>query len=119
MTFTGYLADHDDVLAEMRGADVFVSPSTREGFGIAAVEAMAADCTVVAVEHPQSAAAAVVDDAGILVGPEVAALADGLSRALAGADLSRDPIGRAAEFDWEPLTDEVGAAYRHAIDGTW
>lgn len=30
----GFLDDYADVLGHMRAADVFASPSTREGFGI-------------------------------------------------------------------------------------
>lgn len=119
VTFVGFLEDHDEVLAQMRAADVFVSPSTREGFGITAVEAMAAGCTVVAVDHPQSAASEVIGDAGVLVPSTDDDLARGLRRALTNPDLPADPVERAGGFDWEPLTDRAAAAYRDASSGDW
>jgi glycosyltransferase involved in cell wall biosynthesis len=61
--FLGFLNDYEDVLGHMRAADIFASPSIREGFGVTFVEAMAADCTVIAADHPDSAADEVIDDA--------------------------------------------------------
>ena len=74
--FLGFLDDYEDVLGYMRAADIFCSPSTREGFGLTFAEAMAADCTVIAVNHPDSAADEVIDDAGFLVEPTVDASVD-------------------------------------------
>jgi len=51
--FLGFLDDYEDVLGHMRAADVFASPSTREGFGLTFAEAMAADCSVIAADHPR------------------------------------------------------------------
>ena len=62
----------------------FATPSTREGFGVTVAEAMAADCTVIAANHPESAASEGLDDGGFLVKPTKAALSDALDRALAG-----------------------------------
>jgi len=36
--FLGFLDDYEDVLGHMRAADVFASPSTREGFGLTFAE---------------------------------------------------------------------------------
>jgi glycosyltransferase involved in cell wall biosynthesis len=112
-----FLGSVDDatVRAHLRGADVFASASTREGFGITLVEAMAADCTVVAADHPQSAAASVVDDAGFLVGPSANSLAQGLDRALAGGRPETAPTVRAQRFDWATVTDQAETAYDAAI----
>ena len=79
----GFLEEYDDVLAHMHTADVFASPSTREGFGITFAEAMAADCTVIAAEYPKSAASEVIDEA-FLATPTVDDLAAVLERALHG-----------------------------------
>ncbi len=56
VTFTGFLPDHDSVIAAMKASRVFVLPSTREGFGIAALEAMACGLPVVTTDHPGNAA---------------------------------------------------------------
>ena len=103
-TFFGFLDDCEDVLAHMRAAKVFASPSTREGFGITLVEAMAADCTVVAVAHPDSAASEVVGEAGFLTEPSVEGITDVLERALAGKRPPTNQVERAATYDWDGIT---------------
>jgi glycosyltransferase involved in cell wall biosynthesis len=119
VSFLGFLEKHDRVLAHLRRADVFVSPSVREGFGLTLVEAMAADCTVVAVDHPCSAAAEVVDDAGFLVGPGITSLQRGIERALAGDRPSAPPTQRAQVYGWGRITDKAESAYRAAATGAW
>jgi glycosyltransferase involved in cell wall biosynthesis len=110
ITFLGFLDEDEDVLARMRAAAVFASPSTRKGFGITLVEAMAADCTVVAVAHPDSAASEVVGDAGFLAAPTVEGVAEALERALVGERPPTDPVERAADYDWDAI---AAATERH------
>jgi len=66
----------------MRAADVFVLPSTREGFGLTFPAAMAADCMVVATNYPDSTAGEVIGDAGFLVELTVNVLAEMLACAV-------------------------------------
>jgi len=54
--FLGFLEKHDDVISYMKASNVFVLPSTREGFGIAALEANACGLPVVTVNHKRNAA---------------------------------------------------------------
>jgi glycosyltransferase involved in cell wall biosynthesis len=117
VTFFGFLDEYEDVLAHMRAADVFVSPSTREGFGMTALEAMAAGCTTVVADHPESAASEVVGDAGVVVVPTVDAVADAIDRALSGAETDVDPVERAGRFTWESVVDDLLATYRRATTG--
>ncbi|QCC60450.1 glycosyltransferase family 4 protein [Natrinema thermotolerans] len=119
ITMLGFLEEYDDVLAHMRAADVFASPSTREGFGITFAEAMAADCTVIAADHPESAASEVIANAGFLTPPAVDDLASVLERALAGDRPATDPTARARRYDWDSVAEQAEACYRRAIDGTW
>lgn len=119
VTFLGHVPAHEDVVRHMRAADVFVSPSTREGFGISVLEALAAECRVVAVDHPNSAAAEVVDGAGILVEPTPDALGSAIERAIDGEGPGSDPSTRVARFDWEAVTDRAEVAYRRAIQDDW
>jgi glycosyltransferase involved in cell wall biosynthesis len=117
--FLEFLEEYEDVLGYMRAADVFASPSIREGFGITFVEAMAADCTVVAADHPDSAADEVIGDAGFLVEPNVTEVAGALDSALSGHHPPEDPPARAARFDWDNIADKAEATYRQAIQGQW
>ena len=116
ITFLGFLDEYEDVLGQMRAARVFASPSTREGFGITAAEAMAADCTVIAADHPESAAAEVVGDAGFLVDPSVDALTDALDHALAGKRPPGDPTAAAQRYDWDRVAAQAERVYRDAIE---
>lgn len=86
VTLRGWLPDVRPALAE---ADLFVMPSRWEGFGLVAVEAMAAGVPVVASEIP--GLADVVGDAAVLVPPE-----DPVALAAALRELAGDPARRAA-----------------------
>ena len=119
VTMLGFLEEYDDVLAHMRAAEVFASPSTREGFGITFAEAMAANCTVVAGEHPESAAAEVIGDAGFLVSPSVDDITGVLERTLAGDRPNADPVARVQRYDWDAVAEQAAQRYRRAIDGRW
>jgi len=113
--FLGHLPNHEAVLGQMRAADIFASPSTREGFGITYVEAMAADCTVIAADHPESAARDVIADAGYLVSPTVDGVTEALKSSLNGNQPDTDPQTRAKEFDWDTVADQAADVYRRAI----
>ena len=117
--FLGFLDAYEDVLGHMRAADVFASPSTREGFGITFAEAMAGGCTVVGVTHPHSAADEVVGEAGFLVEPTVSAVAAGLDRALGGERPAASPTDRADRYDWSSVATQAERTYERAITDEW
>ncbi len=119
VTMLGFLDEYEDVLAHMRAADIFASPSTREGFGITIAEAMAADCAVVAADHPESAASEVIDDAGFLASPTVDDVTASLRRAVAGERPAMDPTTRARTFDWDTVAEQAADRYRRAITDDW
>jgi glycosyltransferase involved in cell wall biosynthesis len=114
VTFTGRLDAHEDVLAEMRAARVFAAPSVREGFGITYLEAMAADCTVIGVRHPESAASEVIGEGGFIVEPNAAALQRMLVQALDGERPPASPTAIAARYDWDIVTDRMAAVLSEA-----
>lgn len=110
--FLGFLEDDEDVLAQMRAADLFAVPSVREGFGITFVEALAADCTVIAADHPDSAVAEVIGDGGFLVEPTPSAFADALDRGLSGERPAIEPIEQAGRYDWDRIADQAETVYQ-------
>jgi len=115
--FLGFLSEYDDVLAHMHAADVFCSPSEREGFGITYLEALATGCTVVAADHPRSAAAEVIGDAGLAVQPTVDSVSQALSRTLSGGAVPANPEARAARFDWDNIASQTLSVYQSVLGG--
>ncbi|WP_458208920.1 glycosyltransferase family 4 protein [Haladaptatus sp. NG-SE-30] len=113
--FLGFLDEYENVLGHMRAADVFASPSTREGFGITYAEAMAANCTVIAADHPESAAGEVVENAGYLTEPTVDGVASALGHALNNERPVQSPTKRAEKFDWDRVAARAETVYRNTL----
>jgi glycosyltransferase involved in cell wall biosynthesis len=110
--------DDADLRALYRAADVVVSASEYEGFGLTLCEGMAAGAAVLAVDT--SSVPEVVGDAGILVArSDPALLADALVGLLGDparrADLGRRAAARAAGFTWEATARATRAVYEEAL----
>ena len=87
-----------------RRAQVYVSASVDEGFGLPMVEALNAGCQVVAIR--QRLTEEILDNAGVLVHDgDVAALAEQLEQpAWVSEEVRR---ARAALFSWDDVADTV------------
>jgi glycosyltransferase involved in cell wall biosynthesis len=119
--FAGQLR-HEEALARMRKAHVFVLPSTDEAFGVAYVEAMAGGVPAIgALGEPGPEEISGVGDGMVLVppgDPEVLAGAiddlfgDARRRAALGL-LARATVERA--FSWEACGHATVAAYEDAL----
>jgi glycosyltransferase involved in cell wall biosynthesis len=101
----------------MRSAAAVVVPSLYEGFGLPALEGMAAGVPVVAAER--GALPEVCGDAALLVPPTAEGIADGLVEVLtdearAAALRTRGPE-RAAAFTWSRAADATLAIYEEAL----
>ena len=68
---------------------------------------MAAGCTVIGADHPDSTVDEVIGDAGFLVQPTVDDLADTLRAILDGQSPPTDPVERAQQYDWDAVADQV------------
>jgi glycosyltransferase involved in cell wall biosynthesis len=107
---TGRLEHSSDVFSYMKASRVFVSPSTREGFGITILEAYACGLRVVTVRHPDNAAQYLVrDDAGAVCELHAQALADAIESQLNLATKKLKIDG--AQFDWSRSVEALTEAY--------
>jgi len=59
--FLGFLSHHNDVYAYLKSSKIFVLPSTREGFGIAILEANACGLKAVTIKHKNNAATELIN----------------------------------------------------------
>lgn len=109
--FTGRVSDAE-LHALYAGAACVVLPSLHEGFGLPALEAMAAGAPVVVARA--GALPEICGDAALYVDPTSASdIAAGIERALLGgapaADVRR---ARAARFSWDAAAERMAATYR-------
>ena len=111
VTITGRLEHNTDVFSYMKSSKVFVSPSTREGFGITILEAYAAGLRVVTVRHPDNAAQYLIrPDAGAVCELNAEALAQAIHEQLNLAQKKLDIDG--AQFDWSRSVEALRRAYK-------
>jgi hypothetical protein len=86
---------------------------------VSAPKAKAADCAVIAVDHPESAASEVIADGDFCVESTAEALAKQLDAALGGTRPPTSPAEHARKYDWDAIAEQAEMAYRRAIDGAW
>jgi glycosyltransferase involved in cell wall biosynthesis len=118
LTITGSLA-HYAFLSEVAAADIVITPSHHEGFGIAAAEAMALGKPVIASDA--GGLPEVVGDAGLLFpAGDIITLSTALRRVIADREL-RASLGRAAmvrardAFAPEKVAAQLAADYREIV----
>jgi glycosyltransferase involved in cell wall biosynthesis len=103
--FTGFLEDYDDALALMKSSRVFASPSTREGFGMAALEANACGLPVVTVRHRMNAVSDLVTErSGLLCELSEKDLAGSILLGLdRGSSMREGCLQSAKRYDWDAI----------------
>jgi glycosyltransferase involved in cell wall biosynthesis len=115
--FPGFLPG-DDLPFWYSAAQVFVYPSTYEGFGLPVIEAMA--CGVPTITTNSSSLPEAAGDAAILVPPDdSSALAEALARLLADdslqVELAERGLRQAARFTWEDAATNTACVYAKAL----
>ena len=112
--FTGELPTHAEVIGRMKSARLMVFPTLREGFGLAAVEAMACGTPVITTDHPDNFARLLVTPGrdGYLCRPDGGDLPDLILRALAERPvLSLGAVNTASRYTWHEAVRHCLGAY--------
>jgi glycosyltransferase involved in cell wall biosynthesis len=114
----------DEALAHVRGATLFVMPSTEEAFGVAYVEAMAGGVPAIGCRgEPGPEEIAAAGDGLVLVPPgDIERLTQRIDELLSDPQRLRETGRRAREtvaanFTWERCGRETVAAYEHVLAG--
>lgn len=114
------LGSEEEVLGAMKASRLFVLPSTHEGFGLAALEAMACGLPVVAVDAPGSAVGEFVGDAGLMVANDPIDFANAVEKLLtdepARRRMSIQASNRANTWDWEAVVAKLEMTYCDVVD---
>lgn len=110
---TGFVEDFSEALSLVKSSRLFVLPSTREGFGMAALEALACGVPVITFDHPRNAAADLVGDGrGLLCRPDAQSLAEAIRKGLGGHGIHRERCrDYAMQFDWERICSRAEELY--------
>lgn len=120
--FTGIL-EGDAVREAYRAASVFVLPSWQENFGLALVEAMAAECPVIVSDHIDLAPDIKQASAGLVVSPSVDETAVSITLLLRNDEM-RSEMGRRGrqlvleKFTWKRCADEFNKVFDDILSGT-
>jgi glycosyltransferase involved in cell wall biosynthesis len=111
-------ATHEAVLDALRGARLLVFPSTREGFGVAVLEANACGVPALVVQHPDNAALELVRDGvtGIICDlapePMAAQIKAYLADPLIQTRMSKAALANAATYSWDAYVNKMEAALK-------
>jgi glycosyltransferase involved in cell wall biosynthesis len=110
---------HDELIAALKSSKIFVLPSTREGFGISALEALACGLPVVTTDHPANAIRDLLNgNNGFLCSLSADDLARTLSLALQRHKEMRNSCVLSAQaFDWDHITVDIEEFYQNVIAG--
>ena len=119
VTFLGRVEESGAVWSLMKSSAALVLPSSREGFGIVVIEALACGVPVITVEHPDNQARHLVDHGvtGWICDLTAADLAKTISKTVGDRrELSTVAGGSLGAFDWDAIARSVADVYR---DRAW
>ena len=115
--FIGFRECHDDILAYMKSSKICVLPSTREGFGITALEALACGLPVVTIDHPSNAIRDLITESnGFLCPLSAEDLAATIFLGLKHhREMKNACVESAGLFEWDRITKDIESYYSSAI----
>jgi L-malate glycosyltransferase len=112
-----FYQNHADLIAQLKSSKVFVLPSTREGFGIIALEALACGLPVVTVDHQANAIRDLItENNGFLCSLSPQDFAEKIDLALKNYHVMQAScIESAVSFDWNSIIIDIESYYLSAI----
>jgi glycosyltransferase involved in cell wall biosynthesis len=116
--FEGFMEHYDDLIGYIKSSDVFVLPSTREGFGIVVLEANACGIPVVVVDHEMNAGVDLVKDGvnGYKVDLKSEDIADKIIQSIESKGILCDKcIEMSKTYDWNTIVDSLEKVYMNII----
>jgi glycosyltransferase involved in cell wall biosynthesis len=113
VSFLGFLKEEGELYRIMQASQMFVLPSTREGFGIAALEANACGLPVITIDHEQNATRDLIvnGENGILVPLDEAALAKAIESLLGSRKNRAIYRSYAEKYDWNRAVSQMQKIY--------
>jgi len=113
VSFLGFLDDPKELYRVLLASRVFILPSTREGFGIAALEANACGMPFITIDHENNATRELIvnGENGVLTDLDETQIADA-SEMLLDRPVERSFYRTYAErYDWDQIVAEVKKVY--------
>jgi glycosyltransferase involved in cell wall biosynthesis len=115
--FIGFREFHHEIIAYMKSSKICVLPSTREGFGITALEALATGLPVVTIDHKANAICDLItNDNGFLCSFSADDLASKILMGLSHyAEMRNACILSADSSDWNQITADIESYFLSVI----
>ena len=113
LLFTGFVQNHNEVLALMKASKIFISPSVREGFGMAALEALACGLPVVTGNSPKNAVKELVTHkTGIISDLSPDSFAEAFLTCLKNKNsMTEECKTQSMSYDWKKIVSDVEGYY--------
>jgi glycosyltransferase involved in cell wall biosynthesis len=113
ISFLGPNVTHEETYAIMQASRVFVLPSTREGFGLAAIEANACGLPVVTIAHDQNATTDLIVDGknGVLAALDEHQIAQAIEQLLKKKNNPSMYRTYAEKYNWKRIVQELQRVY--------
>ncbi len=110
--FRDFIEDQTALYSLIKATKLFVSPSTREGFGMAVLEANACGVPVLVIDHPDNAAKDMVEHGinGFVSPLDPVIIADTIKTYLLSKN-SYNPKQHVLKYDWDNIICKIEKAY--------
>jgi L-malate glycosyltransferase len=117
LRFVGFVQNQEQVIALMKSSKLYASPSYREGFGMAALEALACGLPIVTCDSPKNAVKELINEkTGIICLPSPEAFAESVIACLKRNNSMKEDCTRmAGSYDWNLIAERMVTYYSGTI----